>query len=82
MPQKMFFSSSATCDKKIMFNDHISIAHKSKRLLIQERFCLTSSLIPDCDCNSTLSAGIYFRPIIFLQFEQFLFTLLQKCKKF
>ena len=34
-----------------------------------ERFCLTSSLISDCNCNITSGAGIYFRPIICLQFK-------------
>ena len=58
-------------DLEIIIQCFFSIAHKSKRLQIYERFCLTSSLIPDCDCNSTSSAGIYFRPIICLQFEQF-----------
>ena len=53
----------------------------SKSLQISERFCLTSSLIPDCDCNSTSSVDIYFSPIICLQFKQYLFILLQKCKK-
>ena len=38
---------------------------------IAEKFCLTSPLIPDSDCNSTLSAGIYFSPIICLQFRQY-----------
>ena len=59
----------------------ISTAHKSRSLQISERFCLTSSLIPYCDCNSTASVDIYFSPIICLQFKQYLFILLQKCKK-
>ena len=58
-----------------------STTHKSRSLQISERFCLTSSLIPDCDCNSTSSVDIYFSPIICLQFKQYLFILLQKCKK-
>ena len=58
-----------------------STARKSRRLQISERFCLTSSLIPDCDCNSTSSVDIYFNPIICLQFKQYLFILLQKCEK-
>ena len=41
-----------------------SAAHKSRSIQISERFCLTSSLIPDCDCNSTSSVDIYFSSII------------------
>ena len=58
-----------------------STAHKSRSLQISERVCLTSSLISDNDCNSTSSVDIYFSPIICLQFKQYLFILLQKCKK-
>ena len=36
-----------------------------------EEFCLTSSLIPDSDCNRTSSACIYFSPIIYLQLRQY-----------
>ena len=45
------------------------------------KVCLTSSPISDYDCNSTSSVDIYFSPIICLQFKQYLFILLQKCKK-
>ena len=38
---------------------------------IAEKFCLTSSLIPDSDCNSTSNAGIYFSHITCLQFMQY-----------
>ena len=66
---------------KIVQMYSFSTAHKSRSLQISERFCLTSSLIPDYDCNSTSSVDIYFSPIICLQFKQYLFILLQKCKK-
>ena len=50
-------------DARFEISDN-STAHKSRSLQISERFCLTSSLIPDCDCNSTSSVDIYFSSII------------------
>ena len=37
----------------------------------RRNICLTSSLIPNSDCNSTSSAGIYFSLIICVQFRQY-----------
>ena len=37
----------------------------------RRKICLSSSLIPDSDCNSTSSAGIYFSLIICLQLRQY-----------
>ena len=56
-----YFNHSATKNNRhvwvLYFLD--STAHKSRRHQISERFCLTSSLISDCDCNSTSSVVIY-----------------------
>ena len=52
----------------------VSTAHESRSLQISERFCLTSSLIPDSDCNSTSSVD--FSPIICLRFIKTLLIVL------
>ena len=58
-----------------------SIAHESRRLQISERFHLSLKFSPDCDCNSTLSADIYFSPILCIPFEQVLFIFTAKMQE-
>ena len=48
-----------------------SSSQEQETTRMAEKFCLTSSFIPDSDCNSTSSACIYFSPIICLQFRQY-----------